>query len=139
MGATGIMKVAIQQHVAAEMIAHAREGAPLEVCGVLAAEDGRVTHIYRARNADQSPVTYRIDPQDQLRIFKEIEEKGWKLWGIYHSHPASRAFPSATDVRMAFYPEAYYLIVSLQRPENPVIRGFRIFGGKILEEKVIFE
>lgn len=135
-----MLKVVLPRDIAEEMIAHAREGSPLEVCGILAAKDGKVTQIYRAHNADQSPVTYRIDPQDQLRIFKDIEESGLELWGIYHSHPASAAFPSHTDVRMAFYPEAYYLIVSLQRPEKPLIRAFRIYNSdKVLEEKVVVE
>lgn len=134
-----VMKVVLPQHIAGEMIAHAREEAPLEACGIIAAKDGRVTRLYCTPNADQSPVTYRIDPQEQSRVFGDIKANGWRVWGIYHSHPNGRALPSLTDIRRATLPQVYYLIVSLQRPEKPLIRAFRIFGGKILEEKVVIE
>lgn len=132
-------KLVLPSTFADEIIAHAREGAPLEVCGILAAQDGQITQVYRAYNIAQSPVTYTMDPKDQLRIFKDMEERGWELWGIYHSHPATEAQPSATDIRMAYYPEAYYLIVSLARPEKVLVRAFRILGGQVLEEKLMIE
>ncbi|MBI2845440.1 MAG: M67 family metallopeptidase [Chloroflexi bacterium] len=133
------MKVGLPKHIAEEMIAHAQEEAPIEACGILAAKDGRVARLYRTRNADQSPVTYRIDPQEQRRVFGDIEAHGWEVWGIYHSHPNGRGLPSLTDVRRATLPQVYYLIVSLQRPEKPLIRAFRVLGGHILEEKVVVE
>ncbi len=119
--------VRLPRAFAEAMIAHAREGAPYEVCGVLAGENGRFTQLYRTANVAQNPaVTYQMDPHEQLRIFKELDERGWEVAGIYHSHPASPAYPSATDRRLAFYPEAVYFIISLARPEQPEIRAFRI-------------
>ncbi|MFQ5945347.1 MAG: M67 family metallopeptidase, partial [Anaerolineae bacterium] len=108
-----------------EMVAHAREEAPLEACGILAGRDGAAVRLYRARNADESASTYRMDPQEQFEIFRDLEDRGLEIWGIYHSHPRTAAYPSATDVRLAYYPDAYHFIVSLAGPE-PIIRSFRI-------------
>ena len=130
-------RLVLPSSFAREIIAHAQEGSPLEVCGILAAKDGRIAQVYRAHNIAQSPVTYTMDPKDQVSIFKDMEERGWELWAIYHSHPATEARPSATDIRMAYYPEAYYVIVSLARPEKALIRAFRILGGHALEEKLL--
>lgn len=119
-----------------EMIAHAQEEAPYEACGVLAGANGRPTKVYRARSAERSPVRYHIEPHDQLRIMREIEENGWEILGIYHSHPNGPDHPSATDVALAFYPEAIYVIVSLRHPERPQVRAFRIIDGQIAEERL---
>ncbi|MGH2572837.1 MAG: Mov34/MPN/PAD-1 family protein [Actinomycetota bacterium] len=118
------------------MIAHAVEGVPKEACGILAGRDGRVEHFYRMRNADDSPVTYRLDPTEQFRVFNEIEEKGWDLVGIFHSHTHTEAYPSETDRGQAFYPEAHYVLVSLADSANPVLRAFTIRDGEIREEEV---
>ncbi|MFQ6058174.1 MAG: Mov34/MPN/PAD-1 family protein [Anaerolineae bacterium] len=124
---------------AQEMIEHARAGAPQEVCGILAGRQGRVVKLYRTRNVAEQPlVTYRMEPHEQLRIFRDIDEQGWEILGIYHSHPATEAYPSATDMKLAFYPDSLYFIVSLAR-QKPVIRAFRINQerGEIQEEEVV--
>ncbi len=87
-------------------------------------------------NADHSPVTYRLDPEEQFRAFTEIEDKGWELLAIYHSHSHSPAYPSATDLELAFYPDALYLIISLADRDRPTIRAFRIVEGMVEEERV---
>jgi proteasome lid subunit RPN8/RPN11 len=93
----------------------------------VAARDGEVANVYRTRNAAPNPVvTYLMEPHDQLRIFKEIDDRGLSLLAIYHSHPASPAYPSPTDLAQAFYPDAHYLIVSLAEPSRPVVRAFRL-------------
>ncbi len=84
-------------------------------------------------NAERSPSFYVMDPQEQFRVMKEMREAGQELVGIYHSHTGSRAYPSATDVDLAYYPEAVYLIVSLLDRKNPAARGFRIREQKISE------
>jgi proteasome lid subunit RPN8/RPN11 len=84
-------------------------------------------------NAERSPVIYRMEPAEQLRVFNEIDEAGLDLVGIYHSHTRSPAYPSSTDVSLAYYPEAVYLIVSLRDMNNPELRGFRINDGKVTE------
>jgi len=119
-----------------EMVAHAQEEAPYEACGILAGANGRPTKLYRARNAEGSPVRFRIEPHDQLRIMREIEENGWEILGIYHSHPNGPDHPSATDVAQAFYPEAIYFIVSLRNPGQPQVRAFRIIDGEIRVEEI---
>jgi proteasome lid subunit RPN8/RPN11 len=95
-----------------------------------------VEKVYPMTNADHSPVTYRLDPEEQVRAFVEIEEEGWELLAIYHSHSHSPAYPSATDLELAFYPDALYLIISLADRAKPIIRAFRIVEGMIEEERV---
>ena len=124
-----------KQHLA-EMIAHAQKEAPLEACGILAGKEDRVAKLYRARNADRSPMSYRLEPEEQYRIFTDIEEKGWDILGIYHSHPTSPAVPSGIDLKQAYYPEAVYFVVSLADPTQPHVRAFKIVEGEITEEEI---
>ena len=123
---------------AEEMIRHARREYPNEACGLLAGngKDGRVEKVYQMTNADHSPVTYRLDPEEQYRAFTEIEEEGWELLAIYHFHSHSPAYPSATDLELAFYPDSLYLIISLADSNRPTIRAFRIVEEMIEEERV---
>jgi len=125
-----------EQHLA-EMIDHAREEAPVEACGILAGKEGRVVEVHRARNADCSPTSYRLDPEEQYRIFVDIEDKGLDIVGIYHSHPASPAVPSSVDLEQAYYPEAIYLVISLVDPVKPEVRAFTIANGEISEKEIL--
>ena len=109
---------------------------PNECCGLIAAEDGVPVKVFPMTNADASPVTYRLDGKEQLRVFDEMDEQGWELWGIYHSHTHSEAYPSETDIKLAFYPEARYLLLSLQDRAAPVLRSFRITDGEVTEEEL---
>ena len=120
----------------AEMIAHAREEAPNECCGIIAGQDGRAVKLFPARNSEASPYRYNVDPHDLFRIHRECDEKGWEFLAMYHSHTASEAYPSPTDVRLAFWPEAYYVLVSVQDPENPAARAFHIVDGEVSEEEL---
>lgn len=127
---------------AEEIIAHAREGAPEEVCGALGGSGGRIEKLWRTTNVAQNPrVRFQMEPQEQWRIFQELEERQWELVGLYHSHPDSPAYPSETDVCLAFYPESVCFIVSLAHPAAPVIRAFRIDRetGSIREVRVLIE
>jgi proteasome lid subunit RPN8/RPN11 len=119
-----------------EMIAHAREEAPNECCGIIAGRDGRAQELFRAKNSEASPYRYNVDPQDLFRIYRECDQNGWDFLAIYHSHTASEAYPSPTDVRLAFWPEAFYVLVSLMRPDDPVIRAYRIVDGRVNEEEL---
>ena len=119
-----------------EMIAHAKEDAPNECCGIIAGENARATKLFRAKNAEGSPYRYSVDPKDLFRIHRECEDSGWEFLAIYHSHTASEAYPSPTDVRLAFWPEAYYVLVSLAKPEAPAVRAFRIVEGEVTEERI---
>ena len=108
------------------IVDHARAGKPEEICGVLRGRDGRATQLYRARNLAEDRIdNYDVDPQTLLKQF-EFEEAGDEMVAIYHSHPVSVAYPSATDAWNAHYPETYYLICSLEFDKAPVIRAFRM-------------
>jgi len=110
---------------------------PSEACGIMAGRSGHVDKVYTMTNAEPSPSFYLMDPQEQFRVMKEIRQEGMELVGIYHSHTHTEAYPSKTDVELAFYPEALYFIVSLQKVKAPVIRAFRINDGRIVEEEVV--
>jgi proteasome lid subunit RPN8/RPN11 len=134
----------LPRRYAEEIIAHAREEAPNECCGILAGEGGRVLRMYRAVNAEHSPYRFDIDSRDLYRIHAEVEALGWEFVAIYHSHPQSEAYPSSTDVAMArlpgsgetveLWPGTVYLIVSLADPASPQIRAFRFEKGAVVEE-----
>jgi proteasome lid subunit RPN8/RPN11 len=122
-----------------EIVAHSREEAPNECCGMLGGADGRATSLYRARNEFDSPTRYNVHPQDLFRIISEIDERGEDLAAIYHSHTRSEAYPSQTDVNLAVnWPDPLYLICSLAEPE-PVLRGFRIRDGGIEEVELVVD
>jgi proteasome lid subunit RPN8/RPN11 len=109
---------------------------PNECCGLIAGSDGRAVKVFPMVNADASPVTYRLEPRQQLKVQDEMDEAGWDLMAIYHSHTHSEAYPSETDRKQAFYPDSYYLVLSLSDRENPVLRAFRIVDGEISEEEL---
>jgi proteasome lid subunit RPN8/RPN11 len=109
---------------------------PNECCGVVAAAAGVPVKVFAMTNADASPVTYRLDGREQLRVFDEIDQQGWDLWAIYHSHTHSEAYPSDTDLRLAFYPEARYILLGLADREAPQMRSFTIVDGEITEREL---
>ena len=119
-----------------EMIAHAKEDVPNECCGIIAGKDGEATKLYRAINAEASPYRYSVDPKDLLRIYRDLDSSGWDVFVIYHSHTHTEAYPSPTDVRLAAWEDAYYVLVSLEDDDNPVVRAFRIEAGEITEEEL---
>ncbi len=119
--------IRLPRSIVAEIIAHAREGKPEEVCGILRGRDNRATDLYRARNIAADRIeNYTVDPQTLLKQF-EFEEQGDRMVAIYHSHPVSEAYPSATDAWNAHYPDSVYLICSLEQDDAPVIRGFYLW------------
>jgi [CysO sulfur-carrier protein]-S-L-cysteine hydrolase len=122
-----------------ELIAHARSEAPNECCGMVGGRDGAATTVYRAENAEASPLRYSIDASEQFRLTKEIEEAGEELAAIYHSHTRSAAYPSQTDVNLAGWPDAVYLIVSLADGDAPDVKGFWIREGAIADAELVVE
>jgi len=119
-----------------EMAQHGLGEFPNEACGLLAGRDGVPERFFAMRNLDASPVSYRLDPKEQLRVFDELDESGDDLIGIFHTHTHSEAYPSDTDVKLAFYPEAFYLVMSLSDRDAPELRAFRIADGAISEEEL---
>jgi len=115
-----------------ELIAHARADAPNECCGMIASRDGQAVRVYRATNAAASSLRYEIDGLEQYRIQMEIDDAGWELGAIYHSHTRSEPYPSQTDINLAFYPESLYLIVGVAGQE-PDVRAYRIADARVEE------
>jgi [CysO sulfur-carrier protein]-S-L-cysteine hydrolase len=129
----------IRRELVDEIVAHAREDAPNECCGLIAGRDGTATAVHRARNAFESPFRYEIHPQDQFRITMQIEEAGEEIAAIYHSHTRSEAYPSQTDVNLARnWPDQVYVICSVA-DEEPVVRAFEIRDGEVSETNLEVE
>ena len=116
----------LPRELARELVAHATEDLPNECCGMIAGRDGTALRVLRAANTESSPFMYVMDPQEQLRMMDEIDDAGDDLLAVYHSHTRSVAYPSRTDVELAFFPGTLYLIVSLADRDAPEIRAFRI-------------
>ena len=119
-----------------EMVAHAREEAPNECCGLVASINGDAQRIYRAANAERSPVKYVVDPRDQIRIQNDIDNHGWELGAIYHSHTRTEPLPSQTDINLARnWPDPLYVIVGVAG-DAPDVRAFRIVDGQVTETEL---
>ena len=116
-----------------EMIAHARAEAPNECCGMVASRDGVAVAVHRATNTAASPLRYEIDGMEQYRIQTEIEDAGLELGAIYHSHTRSDPKPSQTDINLAFYPEALYVIVGVKDPAVDDVRAWEIKDGQVAQ------
>jgi len=134
------MTVAIrlkQQHID-EMVAHALEDAPIECCGLLAAKDGAVVQVRRAKNREESPYRFDIHPLETKRLLEEIEEAGQELAGFYHSHTGSPAVPSPTDIRMMgplFGPPYVHFVIGVADREKPEVRVWHIDGTERIEQE----
>lgn len=151
-----VRSLKIPQTILDEMIAHARELDPYECCGLLAGTSGTVTHHYRITNtvakdshavqvfeqADvkrlghlpetvRAEVAYFMDPKEMLAAFKDMRKRQIELTVIYHSHTHSPAYPSATDIGLAYYPNAAYLIISLENKSKPDIRAYWIKDSQV--------
>jgi proteasome lid subunit RPN8/RPN11 len=126
----------ISQDLYDEIVAHAREDAPNECCGMVASRDGEAVRVYRAANAAASPLRYEIDGAEQYRIQMAIDDEGLDLGAIYHSHTRTAPYPSQTDINLAFYPQSLYVIVGLASEEADV-RAYEIHDGKVSETKMV--
>jgi proteasome lid subunit RPN8/RPN11 len=117
------------------MVAHARFCLPEEACGLLAADEaGRLRMVYCLSNAEHSPVAYTLEPREHFRALRHAEGRGWHLAGVFHSHIHSPAHPSPTDVARALEPDWLYVLVSLEDPASPAVRGFWVRDGEVAEE-----
>jgi proteasome lid subunit RPN8/RPN11 len=123
--------IVLTESVYNEIVAHAREGKPQEVCGVLRGRRGKAFGLVRGRNVASNPVMdYEIDAQTLLRQF-DFEDEGDEMVGVYHSHPVSPAYPSGSDAWNAHYPDLAYLICSLEDDERPILRAFYLAGQEV--------
>jgi proteasome lid subunit RPN8/RPN11 len=140
----GPSRAALPAAIRAALVAHARAELPNEACGLItgtapAADGGIATRWYATRNLAASPLRYEVDPDDLLHASIAIDDAGEVIWGIVHSHVRSPARPSPTDVGLAFYPDALYVLVSLAPDQaDPAtgaesVRAWRIVDGAVFE------
>ena len=118
-----------------EIIAHAQADAPNECCGMIASRDGDAVKVYPATNAAASPLRYEIDGAEQYRIQTEIDDSDLDLGAIYHSHTRSAPYPSQTDINLAFYPNALYVIVGLAGAQ-PEVKAYEIRDGQVIDAEL---
>lgn len=120
------------------IVAHARRDHPDEACGVIAGPVGsdRPVRIMPMANAERSPTFYRFDSLEQLAVWREMDRRDEEPIVIYHSHTATEAYPSRTDVAYAAEPTAHYVLVSTRDPDQVELRSFRIVDGEVTEEAV---
>jgi [CysO sulfur-carrier protein]-S-L-cysteine hydrolase len=121
-----------------QIVAHARADHPDEACGVLAGPAGsdRPERFIPMTNAARSPTFYEFDSTEQFRVWKEMDERDEEPVVIYHSHTATEAYPSRTDITLASEPGAHYVLVSTREPASTEFRSYRILDGQVTEEPV---
>ncbi|TMR08611.1 M67 family metallopeptidase [Nonomuraea turkmeniaca] len=130
--------LSISQELADKIVAHARADHPDEACGVIAGKNGVPDRFIPMENAERSPTFYRFDSMEQLRVWREMDDRDEEPVVIYHSHTATEAYPSRTDVSYASEPDAHYVLVSTRDDNEVEFRSFRILDGVITEEEVRF-
>ncbi|MEU7001346.1 M67 family metallopeptidase [Nonomuraea sp. NPDC046570] len=128
----------ISQDLVDKITAHARADHPDEACGVIAGPIGsdRPERFIPMENAERSPTFYRFDSLEQLRVWREMDDRDEEPVVIYHSHTATEAYPSRTDVSYASEPNAHYVLVSTRVEDEAEFRSYRILDGVITEEQV---
>jgi proteasome lid subunit RPN8/RPN11 len=128
----------IAQDMVDAIVAHARRDHPDEACGIVAGPAGtdRPERFVPMLNAARSPTFYEFDSGDLLRLYRELDDRDEDPVVIYHSHTATEAYPSRTDVAYASEPGAHYLLVSTRDPDRDEVRSFRIVDGEVTEEEV---
>jgi proteasome lid subunit RPN8/RPN11 len=128
----------IRRDLAEAMVAHARRDHPDEACGVIAGPEGsdRPERFVPMANAERSPTFYRFDSAEQLAVWREMDRNDEVPVVIYHSHTATEAYPSRTDVSYASEPDAHYVLVSTRDPQTHDLRSYRIVEGVVTEEPV---
>jgi [CysO sulfur-carrier protein]-S-L-cysteine hydrolase len=128
----------LDQAIRDAIVAHARADHPDEACGIVAGPIGsdRAVRFVPMTNAERSPTFYRFDSQEQLRVWREMDDRDEEPVVIYHSHTATEAYPSRTDVSLAQEPNAHYLLVSTRSPDDLEMRSYRIVDGTVTEEEL---
>jgi proteasome lid subunit RPN8/RPN11 len=128
----------ISRELVDKIIAHARNDHPDEACGVIAGPQGgdRPERFIPMENAARSPTFYELDSKEQLRVWREMDDRDEEPVVIYHSHTMTEAYPSRTDISYANEPEAHYVLVSTRAPDSAEFRSYRIRQGSVTEESV---
>ena len=126
----------LPERYVSEMVSHALQEAPNERCGILGGKDGQALKMYPMTNVEHSPYRYSMDSKELYQTYREIDDNGWEIMVIYHSPSHTEAYPSETDRRLAAWPDAHYVIVSLEDKVEPVVRAYRITDGEVTEEEL---
>ncbi|TDC58091.1 M67 family peptidase [Actinomadura sp. KC345] len=128
----------IERALVEKIVAHARADHPDEACGVIAGPAGsdRPVRYVPMVNAERSPTFYRFDSQEQLKVWREMDDRDEEPVVIYHSHTSTEAYPSRTDISYASEPNAHYVLVSTREDDDTEFRSFRIVDGEVTEEEV---
>ncbi|TDC68315.1 M67 family peptidase [Actinomadura sp. GC306] len=128
----------IERALVEKIVAHARADHPDEACGIIAGPAGsdRPVRYIAMANAERSPTFYRFDSQEQLKVWREMDDRDEEPVVIYHSHTSTEAYPSRTDISYASEPNAHYVLVSTRAEDDTEFRSFRIVDGEVTEEKV---
>jgi len=129
--------IEIPNEILDDMIAHAEEGFPLEVCGILGGISATVSHNYRMTNTDASNEHFMMDPKEQFAVVKDLRAKGLTMLAVYHSHPESPARPSEEDIRLALTPGVSYIIISLADSQCVDVKSFKISNGEVEPEEIV--
>ena len=132
------MVLVVRADLVDAMVAHARRDHPDEACGVLAGPEGseRPERHIPMVNAERSPTFYRFDSGEQFKVWRRMESADEAPVVICHSHTATEAYPSRTDVNLAAEPDAHYVLVSTRDPDGHELRSYRIVDGEVTEEPV---
>jgi [CysO sulfur-carrier protein]-S-L-cysteine hydrolase len=130
----------LSREVRDAIVAHARKDHPDEACGIVAGPAGsdRAERVVPMTNAARSMTQYEFEPREQLAVYRELDDRDEEAVVVYHSHTATEAYPSRTDVRYASQPDAHYVLVSTRDPESTELRSFRIIEGTVTEEEIRF-
>jgi [CysO sulfur-carrier protein]-S-L-cysteine hydrolase len=129
----------IERAIVDQIVAHARADHPDEACGVVAGAIGsdRPSRFIPMANAERSPTFYRFDSMEQFKVWREMDDRDEEPVVVYHSHTATEAYPSRTDVSYASEPNAHYVLVSTRDADQAEFRSYRIIDGEVTEEEVL--
>jgi [CysO sulfur-carrier protein]-S-L-cysteine hydrolase len=126
----------LPRHIYDDLIAHAREGFPLEVCGILGGREGAIEKAFRMTNTDASNEHFTMEPREQFAVVRELRAAGLEMSAVYHSHPETPARPSQEDIRLALTPGISHVIISVMDADRPDLKSFKISDGVVTPEKV---
>jgi proteasome lid subunit RPN8/RPN11 len=119
------------------IVVAAQEGYPLEVCGLMAGRANEVMRLYPVYNRLESATAYEMELAEQVTAMLELEEQGWEMIAVYHSHPRGPDVPSPADIALAYYPGVVQVIISLADRPQPSVRAFTVDEGRV--EEVVLE
>jgi proteasome lid subunit RPN8/RPN11 len=119
------------------MVAHARRDHPDECCGVIAGRDGVATRMFEMDNAERSPTGFTFDSAEWLKVYRDIDDADEDLLVVYHSHTATEAYPSRTDIRWSVNtPGSSWVLVSTRDPSYDEVKSYKIVDGEVSEEEI---